>query len=56
MLTSFLQSRLFQDAVQGAWGQIIAWLAWNRDTAWLGAMLELAVAPFRRHEMPAIVL
>jgi hypothetical protein len=46
MLTSFLQSGLFQDAVQGARGQIIARFAWDRDTAWLGAMLELAVAPF----------
>jgi hypothetical protein len=56
MLTSFLESGLFQDAVQGAWGQVIARFARDRDTTWLGGMLELPVAPFGRHEMPAIVL
>jgi hypothetical protein len=55
-LTSLFQPGLFEDAVQGAWRQIVARFAGDRDAAWLGAMLELAVAALRRDEIPAIDL
>jgi hypothetical protein len=54
--TSLLQSRLYEDAVQGARREIVAQLPWDRDPSRFGAMLELAVAAPRRDETPTIIL
>jgi hypothetical protein len=56
MVTSPLESSLFEDAVQGSRGEIVARLPWDGDAPWFGAVLELAVAALRRDETPTVVM
>src|SRR5712691_5895855 len=56
MPTSLLESSLFENAIQGARGQIVAQLPGDGDASWFRAMLELAVAALRRDETPAVVV
>src|SRR6185436_15155320 len=56
MVPSFLQSSLLKDAVQGAWGEIVARFLGNRDASRLGVVLELTVAAPRCDETPTVVL
>jgi hypothetical protein len=54
MVTSLLESGLFEDAVQGARSEIVARFPWDGDASWFGSMLELAVAlaEIDRRSMP----
>jgi hypothetical protein len=56
MATSRPESSLFEDAIQGAWSEIVAWFPGNGDASWSRVMLELAVAALRRDKTPTIVV
>jgi len=54
--TSRLQTGLLKNAVQGARGKIIVWLARNSDSTGFGWVFELAMATAGSDKIPAIRL
>jgi len=50
------QPRLFQDAVQSSWREIVAWFPRNRDKPRLRCMLELSMRAALADHGPTVVL
>jgi len=46
---------LLEDAVLGAWSDVIAWLARNGNPTGFAGMLELPVTPFRGYQIPTVL-
>jgi hypothetical protein len=49
------QSRLAQDAVQGAWGEVVVGFTRNGDAPGFCGMLELPMAPLHGRQMPTML-
>src|SRR5689334_5872308 len=54
--SSFLEPCLFEDAVEGAWCDIVAGLSCNSNTTGFGEVLKLAVTSLCRDQIPTVIM